>query len=213
MNLSDSIVRVLNPMFAGLIPKLWSWKCSWKRMGRIWAMAVGRAPRGRARETRDGSEAGEKTPLHPTHGEEKRGGREREKGGGGEGGGRDGNEERRRRTILTEKAPRRPFLPRGAAYCSGGITPLLKSFARVFSNSPVPPRLLSCPCLPRLPPAPRPATAVLSPMTPAKQRGNGCEGRGLLRVCLSKCNILPQRPMTEPPPWLHTAEMVGGRSR
>lgn len=52
-------------------------------------MAVGRAPRGRARETRDGSEAGEKTPLHPTHGEEKRGGREREKGGGRGGGGEE----------------------------------------------------------------------------------------------------------------------------
>lgn len=26
MNLSDSIVRVLNPMFAGLMPRFWSWK-------------------------------------------------------------------------------------------------------------------------------------------------------------------------------------------
>lgn len=31
MNLSDSIVRVLNPMFAGLMPKFWSWKRKKKR--------------------------------------------------------------------------------------------------------------------------------------------------------------------------------------
>lgn len=33
MNLSDSIVRVLNPMFDVWIPTLVSCKCSWNRIG------------------------------------------------------------------------------------------------------------------------------------------------------------------------------------
>lgn len=90
------------------------------------------------RGTRDGNKADERAQLHPAQGEEKRGGTEL-----GRGGGRNGNEGRRRRGILTENAPRCPFLPRGAAHSGGGITPLLASSARVFSNSPVPPHLPS----------------------------------------------------------------------
>merc|ERR1719462_1192594 len=35
MYLSDSMVRELNPMFAGVIPTFVSWRCSWNLMGRI----------------------------------------------------------------------------------------------------------------------------------------------------------------------------------